>query len=192
MITNSNNIRVTNCSFINCYGVGIAIEFSNNLEITNKFVVCVGCAENLRSLTRRGRARRPTHSTFSNLNGGVYALGSQTIAVRYNFFENVAKKGKQNGSRGQFVQVCGKKKQKTKILSVCDLLDDLWFFECSSTKSLARAMTCHSIQASIGRRGPIRKTCCRRSAVTALRRVRCGSRTTVFKAVVRRLLAVAW
>lgn len=45
-----------------------------------------------------------SYSTFVDLNGGVYALNSQSLKIRYNHFENVARKGKQDQSRGQFVQ----------------------------------------------------------------------------------------
>lgn len=77
-ISNSTNVVVRNSDFINCYGVGAYIYNSSNVRVRASF--------------------------FENVNGGMYAVLSNTVKAVNNRFKNISRTGHMDDARGQFVQ----------------------------------------------------------------------------------------
>ena len=102
-IYQDSNVLIENLQFANIEGIAIYIKYSKNVTIRNCFFN--KATEEAINIERSPNIRIE-NCLFSNVNSGVYAMESQTIAVINNQFVN-ARKRAADSSRGQFIQFNG-------------------------------------------------------------------------------------
>lgn len=101
-IYQDSNVVIENLQFANIDGIAIYIKYSKNVIIRNCFFN--KATEEAINIERSPNIRIE-NCLFSNVNSGVYAMESQTIAVVNNQFVNARKRA--DNSRGQFIQFNG-------------------------------------------------------------------------------------